>query len=174
MPGELKSGSERENVLSAFHNHPDLSLPGEHIELDELLLDNPGYFEYQLDQEFEHSEVFTNVGYNEYSTESAIEIYRSDQYLDEQDVLLEALVTHSGILNGVFLEEKYIEFVNQRTPSDTYIEKDNGNLVNHLAHIRVPESFDGVKLQTSVNEAVSMLKRAVDLQKNMVKVATSF
>lgn len=174
MPSDLESGSERENVLSIFHNHPDLTLPGEHIDLDELLLDDPRNFIYELDREFSYPSFLSEVEHNKYSTESAIEINRSDPYLKEQGILLEALITHTGILEGIYLKEKYIEIVDARNSANTYLQKDTENPVNHLAVVRLPENFDSKKLQKSVDVAVSILKDAIVLQERILSKAARF
>lgn len=172
MPSNLESGSKRKNVLSVFHNHPDLSLPGEHIDLDELLLDDPGYFIYELEQEAKYLAMTSGVGDPSYSTESVIEINRSDQYLKEHDILLEALITHKGILNGTFLEEKYVEIVNAHTAG--YVEEDHGNVLNHLAVIPIPKNFDQNNLEMSIDAAVNMMKQTVELQRDLLKTAKEF
>jgi len=173
MPSDLESGSERENVLSVFHDHPDLTLPGEHIDLDELLLDDPRHLIYKLDQEYKYPAKRPELGEREYLAQSEIEIYRSDPYLNGQGILLEALITYRGVLDASFVKQKFSHIVNAYSSSDSYIEKDTGDTENHLAVMRIPEDLDSEQLQTSVDAAVKMLKAGVDLQKKVMEAASS-
>jgi hypothetical protein len=172
MPSDLESGSEREHILSVFHNHPSLSLPGEQIDLDELLLDNPSYFIYEIDRGVRHVSSKEGVGQEEYSTEGAIEVNLSKQYTSENEILLEALITIEGILTGEYLEEIYADIVSSNTVG--YIEDNEGNYSDCLAVIRIPENFDQNRLERTVEAATNILHNAIRLQRNIMHPASRF
>lgn len=172
MPSDLESGSERESILSAFHDHSDLKLPGEQIELDELLLDDPGYFIYELDRTPIDFILSEEDEYRIYATRGEIEIRRSKQHLEEQDMLLEALVAYDGIVDGAFLTRMYDLFVKQYT--EGYVENAVGKDTDYLAAICIPENFDRDKVQKSVDTAVKILNNTHDLHNKIRKETERF
>jgi hypothetical protein len=162
MPGSLETGSERENVLAAFHNHPDLTLPGEHVELKELLQHNPKYFNYELRKESLKTGLDFLTRDNDTSVNGVIEIRRSEEYLENQGILLEALIRYEEFEGSLFLHQKH--GVIAKNYSIGYVKNVVGEDHEYVATLTVPMTFDGDTLRESVDAAVSILKHIMELQ----------
>jgi hypothetical protein len=172
-PGKhLEQGGKRTRVLAAFHNHSELELPGENQwSLEQVIEDDPDYVRYVLSEECEQLHIMSEVGKSVYSTTSEIRITRDMDALNDSNIL-EATVSHDGILSGEYLKEKYIEAVNSHEVG--YITSLETARVQELAKINIPSRFDQEQLEATVDAAVELLSTLVSLQNDLVSTANSF
>lgn len=149
MSGKQVTEGEQKDILEAFHDHPDLELPGDHVEAEIILSDDPRYVQYV------HSDPPTSV----YDSQEEKGSRGAELNIDRKpgpDYVLKGNVTHDISISFV---EDTNSFKNLAwgVPSDNVIGSGHSG-INPIAEFSIPVEFSDETLEETVESLVQVLE----------------